>query len=105
MTTSQPSSIHPFDPDAVAGVCEAFHVLRLALFGSAVRTQLRPDSDIDLLVDFEPGHVPGMVGLGQLSDALSPHFGNRPMDLVRPDSLHWYVKNTVLDSSQVIYER
>lgn len=48
------------DRDAVAGFCRRHHITRLALFGSALRDDFEPDSDDDVLVEFEPGHVPGL---------------------------------------------
>lgn len=57
--------MHPslkIDRDTLARFCQARHIRRLALFGSHLKGQARPDSDIDLLVEFEPAHIPGLLG-------------------------------------------
>jgi predicted nucleotidyltransferase len=48
------------DQVRIAEFCRKHHIRRLALFGSVLREDLRPDSDVDVLVEFEPGHVPGL---------------------------------------------
>ena len=50
----------PIDRDAVTAFCRRHHITRLALFGSVLRDDFRPDSDVDVLVEFQPGHVPGL---------------------------------------------
>lgn len=49
----------PIPKEQLAGFCRRNHICKLALFGSILRDDFRPDSDIDVLVEFEPGHVPG----------------------------------------------
>jgi len=58
------------------------HIRKLSLFGSAARGDLRPDSDIDLLVEFEPGKAPSLGTLLEISDAFSVLFGGAPVDVV-----------------------
>lgn len=58
-----------------------FHIRKLSLFGSAARGELRPDSDIDLLVEFQPGNAPSLGGMLDISDAFSVLFGGRSVDL------------------------
>jgi predicted nucleotidyltransferase len=58
-----------------------FHIRKLSLFGSAARGDLRPESDIDLLVEFEPGKAPSLGGMLEISDAFSVLFGGRPVDV------------------------
>lgn len=60
---------------------EAHHISRLVLFGSAARGELRPDSDIDLLVEFEAGRVPSLGGMVELQEALSRLFAGRKVDV------------------------
>ena len=50
----------PIDRDAVTAFCRRHHIRRLALFGSVLRDDFRADSDVDVLVEFQPGHVPGL---------------------------------------------
>src|SRR3979490_1713472 len=58
------------DDQALAAFCERNHIRRLALFGSVLGSDFRPDSDVDILVEFEPGHLPGFAFAG-LQDELS----------------------------------
>jgi predicted nucleotidyltransferase len=64
-----------------------FHIRKLGLFGSAARGELRPDSDIDLLVEFAPGKAPSLWSATDLQDALSRLFGGRSVDMVPPEVL------------------
>jgi len=62
---------------AIAGLCRRYHVRRLGLFGSAARRELTPESDIDLLVEFEQGHAPALSGLMALQQELTRLFGRK----------------------------
>lgn len=72
------------DRERLAAFCREQHVKRLALFGSVLRDDFGPESDIDVLVEFEPGHVPGLFGLARLERELSAFFGGRKVDLRTP---------------------
>jgi len=91
-------------PAEVADVCRAYHVRRLSLFGSAARGELRPDSDIDLLVEYETGFTPSLFKLADLSEKLRPVFGGREIDLVLPTEIHWFIRSKVLESARTVYE-
>ena len=54
-----------------------YHVRRLAFFGSVLRADFRPESDVDVLVEFEPGHTPGFLALATMEQELSPLLGGR----------------------------
>lgn len=71
----------PVDADRLAVICRRFGVCRLQVFGSAATGADAADSDVDLLVEFGPGEVPGAFALVDLQDALSALFGGRPVDL------------------------
>jgi predicted nucleotidyltransferase len=86
-------------------ICRQYHVRRLSVFGSVVRGEATPKSDIDMLVDYEPGYTPTFFLMTDLAEALRPLFGGRDVDLVLPESLHWFIRDDVLSSSQVVYER
>ena len=88
--------------DQLAEFCRRNHILKLALFGSILREDFRPDSDIDVLVEFEPGHVPGF-GFIRLQDELSGLFGGRPVDLVTPKFLNHRIRDEVLKTAEVQY--
>ncbi len=61
--------------EKLAEFCRRHHIRRLALFGSALHGDLGPESDIDFLVEFEPGHVPGLFGVARMERELSALFG------------------------------
>lgn len=82
--------------------CRRNHIRKLALFGSVLREDFGPESDIDVLVEFEPGHVPGLRFI-RLQDELSTLFGGRPVDLVTPKFLNHRIRDEVLKSAEVQY--
>lgn len=82
--------------------CRKHHIRRLAVFGSALRDDFRPDSDLDLLVEFDPEHIPGLAFFG-MQDELSELFG-RQVDLNTADSLSRYFRDEVLQEAQVLYD-
>ena len=57
--------------EQIASFCRERHIRRLAVFGSALRSDFRPDSDIDLLVEFELDHIPGLLGIARMERELS----------------------------------
>lgn len=88
--------------EAIAAFCRRHHIRRLALFGSVLRDDFRPDSDIDVLVEFEPGHVPGLA-LIRMQDELSALFCERPVDLVTPKFLNPRIRDRVIAESEEVY--
>ena len=68
-------------------LCREYRVRRLSLFGSAARDATTPASDIDLLVEFEPGQSPSLAGFSQLQDKLAALFGADKLDLATPSIL------------------
>jgi len=88
----------------IAEFCRRNHIRRLALFGSVLRQDFNPDSDVDVLVEFEPGHVPGLA-LIRMQDELSALLGGRQVDLVTPKFLHPRIRDRVLAEMEVQYVR
>ena len=93
----------PVPKDEIARFCERHHIQKLSLFGSVLRDDFRPDSDIDVLVEFEPGHVPGLAFFGMEAE-LSTLFG-RPVELHTPNFLSRYFRDQVMHEAQVQYVR
>lgn len=91
------------DREKIAAFCRQHHVRRLALFGSALREDFGPESDIDVLVEFKPGHTPGLLGIARLERELSAIFGGRKVDLRTPEDLSRYFREEVLKEAQVQY--
>jgi uncharacterized protein len=88
--------------DRLAKLCQKHSVRRLALFGSAIRDDFGPDSDIDILVDFQPGSQVGFIALSHLARELSQLFG-RPVDLVPRDGLKVRIRDSVLAHTEVLF--
>ena len=86
---------------AVAEFCRGNHIRRLSLFGSILRDDFGPDSDIDVLVEFEPGATPGFGFIG-IQDELSEILGRR-VDLHTPASLSKYFRDEVLREAEALY--
>ena len=90
------------DAERLAELCRRWGIRELALFGSAVRSDFGPDSDVDLLVDFEPGTVLGFR-VFELERELSHLFGGRRIDLVPRKFLHPRLRQRVLAEAQTQY--
>jgi predicted nucleotidyltransferase len=91
-----------FDHDALGALCRRRHIRRLSLFGSALKGTARPDSDIDLLVEFAPGKEPGLLGLAEIEGELSLLL-SRPVDLRTAQDLSEYFRDEVLRTAEVQY--
>lgn len=89
--------------DKIADFCRRHHIRRLSVFGSALRDDFREDSDVDILVEFEPGHVPGLLKLARMERELSRLLGGRKVDLRTPDDLSRYFRAEVLKEAEVQY--
>ena len=89
--------------DKLAGFCKKNHIRKLSVFGSAVRGQLGPDSDIDLLVEFEEGRTPGLFSIIRMEMELAEVFG-RKVDLRTPDDLSQYFRDEVMRNAKLQYQ-
>lgn len=89
-------------PKELAEICTRYHIRRLAFFGSALRDDFGPDSDVDVLVEFEEGHTPGLAFI-DIQDELSRLLGGREVDLVTPKFLNHRIKDRVMKEAQVAY--
>jgi uncharacterized protein len=90
--------------DRLAAFCRKNHVAKLSLFGSVLRDDFNPDSDVDVLVEFEEGHTPGFFGLARMEEKLSELFG-RKVDLRTPQDLSRHFRDEVTRSAAVQYAR
>ena len=86
----------------IADFCRRHHIRWFALFGSVLTDHFRPDSDIDVLVKFEPGHTPGLA-IFDIEDELSALFGGRKVDLVSRKYLNRWIRKRVLAEAEVLY--
>ncbi len=88
--------------DAISALCRRHYIRRLSLFGSILRDDFRSDSDVDMLVVFEPGHTPGLAFFA-IQDELTKIIG-RKVDLHTADSLSKYFRDKVLAEAEVQYD-
>ena len=88
--------------DEIAALCRRYQVRELSLFGSALRDDFRRDSDLDLLVLFEPEAQVGFMALGRMERELETILG-RKVDLVPKEGLKPIIRDEVLASAQVLY--
>ena len=87
----------------LAAFCRAHGIRRLAIFGSALRADFGAESDIDVLVEFAPDRIPGLLGVAGMEIELSALFGGRKVDLRTPEDLSRYFRQEVLDTAEVQY--
>ena len=90
------------DRETLAEFCRKYHIERLAVFGSALRDDFRPDSDVDVLVEFQPGHVPGLDFV-RIERELSSLLQGRRVDMVTPKFLSPRLRSQILASAEPLY--
>ena len=91
------------DRERLAAFCRKHHIRKLALFGSVLRDDFRSDSDVDVLVEFEPEQPVGYFELVAMEDELSVLLGGRKVDLRTPLELSRYFRDQVIASAEVQY--
>lgn len=89
--------------DALAAFCEKHHIRKLSVFGSALRGDFRPDSDVDVLVEFDPRHVPGFLRLFEMEEELARLFGGRKIDMVTEKFLNHRIRKDILAEAEIQY--
>ena len=90
------------DKDAIAAFCQKHHIIKLALFGSVLTDKFREDSDVDVLVDFDPTHIPGLFAVVEMERDLSGLLG-RKADMRTAEDLSKYFRDQVVRSALVQY--
>ncbi len=91
------------DQKDVGAFCRKHHIRKLAFFGSVLRADFRPDSDVDVLVEFEPQHVPGFLRLASMERELSELLGGRKVDLRTLEDLSRYFRDEIAATAEVQY--
>jgi predicted nucleotidyltransferase len=91
------------DRAALEALCRRHHINRLSLFGSVLRGTARPDSDVDLLVEFEPGWKPGLLRLASIEADIAALLGGRRVDLRTRQDLSRHFRDEVAGSAEVQY--
>ncbi|HJU21002.1 MAG TPA: nucleotidyltransferase domain-containing protein [Casimicrobiaceae bacterium] len=95
----------PIDQERLDAFCRRHRIVRLSLFGSVLAGTAGPDSDIDLLVEFEPGAEPGMLALASTETELSKLLRGRRVDLRTARDLSRHFRDEVVRSAEVQYAR
>ena len=90
------------DREAVSAFCLRHHIARLALFGSVLRDDFSPDSDVDVLVEFQAGHVPGLSFLS-IEREFSRLLRGRRVDMVTPKFLNHRIRDQIVSSAEFLY--
>ena len=97
-----PTALAP-DDEALADFCRAHGIRHLSVFGSTIKGTARPDSDLDLLVEFEPDRVPGLLGMAKLEEELSALMGGKTIDLRTAGDLSRYFRDDIIRTAQTRY--
>ncbi len=90
------------DREAVSAFCRRHHIARLALFGSVLRDDFRADSDVDVLVEFLPGHIPGLRFV-TIEREFSELLHGRRVDMVTPKFLSPRIRDNVMSAAESLY--
>jgi predicted nucleotidyltransferase len=91
------------DEQKLADVCTRNRIRRLSFFGSVLRDDFGPQSDIDVLVEFDPDATPGFIRLYCIEQELSAILGGRRLDLLSPKALHPLLREKVLREAELQY--
>jgi len=83
--------------------CQRHHIIKLSFFGSAMRDDFNDQSDVDVLVEFDPEHTPGLITLARIENELSHMLGGRAVDLRTPEDLSRYFRAEVMKNAKVQY--
>jgi hypothetical protein len=92
------------DQDVLAGICRRYQIRRLSLFGSTLKGSDRPDSDIDLLVEFQPDAKPSLPTMARIEIELSSLLGGRKVDLRTAQDLSRYFRDEAVRAAETQYE-
>ncbi|MBN1287478.1 MAG: nucleotidyltransferase family protein [Anaerolineae bacterium] len=101
-TTTQASKNITIPKEAIADFCRRHHIRKLALFGSVLRGDFTPESDVDVLVEFEPDAIVGLFKFIEIQDELSTLLG-REVDLNTAGFLSRHFRQKVLEMAEAVY--
>jgi predicted nucleotidyltransferase len=95
----------PVNAGELQDFCQRHRISKLSLFGSTLKGTARLDSDVDLLIEFEPGATPGMMRLSEMEAELSSLLGGRRVDLRTYRDLSRHFRDDVVRTAEVQYAR
>ncbi len=90
--------------EKIAEFCRQHHIRRLSLFGSVLRDDFGPDSDVDALVEFEPDHTPGW-NIVTIEEEFGMLFGGRKVDMLNPKYVNRHLRDEILGTAELIYDK
>lgn len=96
------ANTYVLDRDQIAEFARANGIRKLSLFGSVLRHDFRPDSDLDVLVEFFPGQEPGLIDMARMERELTEIAG-RKVDLRTPEDLSRYFREEVVAHAEPQY--
>ncbi len=102
-TTINVNPVLNISPKELEKFCHKHHIRKLSLFGSALRREMKEESDIDLLVEFLPGEEPGLIDLAGMECEMMEHL-DREVEIRTAEDLSRYFRDEVVDSAEVLYE-
>lgn len=93
--------------EEVAEFCRRHHILKLSLFGSVLRDDFGPESDVDVLVEFDPEHIVTFFTLFGMEEELTRilNLGDRKLEIRTPADLSKYFRQEVLKNAELVYEK
>lgn len=91
-----------FDKEKIVDFCQKHHITKLALFGSILTDRFGPDSDVDILFEYHPDHVPSLFDIARMERELSELLG-RKVDMRTPQDLSQYFRDEVIENALVQY--
>lgn len=94
----------PIDREVLAAFCRRYQIRKLSLFGSTLKGTNHPDSDVDLLVEFEPDAAPSLLTMAEIELELSPLLGGRKVDLRTPGDLSRHFRDDVVRTAELQYD-
>jgi uncharacterized protein len=92
-----------FSREELASFCKEHGINRMAVFGSILRDDFRPDSDVDILAEFDPLNIPTLFDMVEMEQELSRFFSGRKVDLRTPEDLSRYFRHQVVSEAEVLY--
>ena len=100
--TTRNNQVMNISPETLEVFCRKNRIRKLSLFGSALRGELYADSEIDILVEFQPDQEPGLIDLAGMEFELMEHFG-REVEMRTAEDLSRYFRDEVIASAEVLY--
>ncbi len=97
-----PQNLNP-PSKSLTDFCQRHHIRKLSFFGSVLREDFNDQSDVDVLVEFDPEHIPGLITLAGMENELSLMLGGRAVDLRTPEDLSRYFRAEVMMNAEVQY--